>query len=60
MQGSIAYTPNEFDTCLEIIANKKINVTKYIDDYIKLEQAQEAFERLTSGKDSAVKIIFKP
>lgn len=60
MQGSIAYTPNEFDICLDLIASKKINVTKYIDDYIKLEQAQEAFERLTSGKDSAVKIIFKP
>ena len=60
MQGAIAYRPKEFDECLQLIASKKINVTKYIDDSIKLDQAQEAFERLTNGKDSAVKIIFKP
>ena len=60
MQGAIAYRPKEFDECLQLIASKKINVIKYIDDYIKLDEAQEAFERLTNGKDSAVKIIFKP
>ena len=60
IQGAIAYTPEEFDTCLKLIANKKINVTKYIDDLVPLEAAQESFERLTSGKDSAVKIILKP
>lgn len=60
MQGSIAYTPIEFDKCIDLISGKKINVTKYIDDFIKLDEAQEAFERLTSGKDAAVKIIFKP
>lgn len=60
MQGAIAYTIEEFDTCLNLIETKKINVTKYIDDFITLEQAQEAFERLTNGKDAAVKIVFKP
>lgn len=60
VQGAIAYTPCEFDTCLRLIADKKINVLKYIDDYITLDKAQEAFERLANGKDSAVKIIFKP
>lgn len=60
VQGAIAYTKEEFDTVLKLIADKKINVIKYIDDYIALEQAQEAFERLTSGKDSAIKIVFKP
>lgn len=60
IQGAIAYTPAEFDTCLQLIASKKINVTKYIDDLVPLEAAQESFERLTSGKDAAVKIIFKP
>ena len=57
---AIAYTEDDFDTTLKLIATKKINVTKYIDDFIKLDGAQEAFERLTSGKDAAVKIIFKP
>lgn len=60
VQGAIAYTAHEFDTCLKLIAEKKINVTKYIDDLLPLEAAQESFERLTSGKDSAVKIILKP
>lgn len=60
LKGAIAYTEEEFDTCIKMIAEKKINVTKYIDDLVPLEKAQESFERLTSGKDSAVKIIFKP
>lgn len=60
VQGAIAYTPDEFDTCLKLIAEKKINVTKYIDDLVPLEATQESFERLTSGKDSAIKIILKP
>lgn len=60
IQGAIAYTPHEFDTCLKLIANKKLNVVKYIDDLVPLEGTQEAFERLTSGKDAAVKIILKP
>ena len=60
LQGAIAYTTAEFDTCLKLIAEKKINVTKYIDDLVPLEAAQESFERLTNGKDAAIKIIFKP
>lgn len=60
LKGAIAYTEEEFDACLKLIADKRINVTKYIDDSVPLNKAQESFERLTSGKDSAVKIIFKP
>ena len=58
--GAIAYTEDEFDTTLKLISDKTINVVKYIDDFISLDDAQKAFERLTSGKDSAVKIVFKP
>ena len=60
MLGAIAYTAQEFDTCLNLIATKKLNVTKYIDDLVPLERVQESFERLTSGKDSAIKIVIKP
>ena len=60
MQGAIAYTPHDFDTCLKLIADKKINVTKYIDDLVPLEAVQDSFERITSGKDAAVKIVIKP
>ncbi len=60
MIGSIAYTPKEFDNCIELIANKRLNVKKYIDDVIPLEKAQEAFLRLTSNESDAVKILFHP
>ncbi len=60
MQGAIAYTEDEFDTVIDLIDKKKINVLKYIDDKVSLDKAQESFERLTSGKDPAIKIIFKP
>lgn len=60
LQGAIAYTELEFEKCLELISQKKLNVKKYIDDKIQLGKAQNAFERLTSGTDDAIKIIFKP
>ena len=60
IQSAIAYTTVEFDTCLKLISEKKINVTKYIDDLVPLEAVQESFERLTSGKDAAIKIVIKP
>ncbi len=58
--GAIAYTEKEFETCIDLISHKRINVKKYIDDVKPLEKAQESFERLTSGKDDAVKIVLHP
>ncbi|MGN1379025.1 MAG: zinc-binding dehydrogenase [Bacilli bacterium] len=60
MKGSIGYTEFDFDNVIELIKEKKIDVLKYIDDIIPLEKVQDAFERLTSGKDDAIKIIIKP
>lgn len=60
MQGAIAYTEDEFEKCLDLIDKKIIDVKKYIDDIVPLEKAQESLLRLTSGKDDAIKIIFKP
>ena len=58
--GDIAYTEKEFDSCIELIANKKINVDKYISKIVGLDEGQQSFETLTSGKDSAIKIILRP
>lgn len=58
--GAIAYTEKEFETTIELIANKTIDVNKYIDDKVSLEEVNASFERLTSGKDDAVKIIINP
>lgn len=58
--GAIAYTKEEFKTCIDLIANKQIDAMKFVDDIISLEEVQKAYERLTSGTDSAVKILVDP
>lgn len=60
MLGAIAYTVKEFEDCLRLISEKVIDVSKYIDARVSLDKAQESFERLTSGNDDAIKIVFKP
>ena len=60
IQGAIAYTKEEFKDCINLIANKKINVMKFVDDIVPLADTQIAYERLTSGKDDAVKIMVDP
>lgn len=60
VQGAIAYDYNEFKSCIDLIANKRIDVTKFVDSVVPLEEVQHAYERLTSGSDSAVKILVDP
>ena len=60
IKGSIAYKPAEFDTVIKLLADKKINLEKFIDDVVTLDDIQGAFERLTSGLDDAVKILVDP
>ena len=60
IKGSIAYKPSEFDMVIKLVAEKKINLEKFIDDIVVLEDVQHSFERLTSGSDSAVKILVDP
>ena len=60
VQGAIAYTKEEFQTCIDLMANKQIDVERFVDDIVSLDRVQESFERLTSGTDSAVKILVNP
>ena len=60
IKGAIAYTKEEFKNCISLIANKKIDVMKFVDDIVPLEDTQKAYERLTSGSDDAVKIMVDP
>lgn len=60
LQGAIAYTYNEFKSCIDLISNKKIDVLKFVDDIVSLNEVQKSFERLTSGNDEAVKILIDP
>ncbi len=60
VQGAIAYTYDEFKTCIDLMANKKIDVMKFVSDIIPLADTQKAYERLTSGTDDAIKILVEP
>lgn len=60
MLGAIAYTELEFEDVIRLISEKRLDVCKYIDARVSLDKAQESFERLTSGQDDAIKIVFKP
>ncbi len=58
--GAIAYTKEEFGKCIDMIANHEIDVDKFISKEITLEEVQNAYEELTSGKSSSIKIIVDP
>lgn len=59
LKGSIAYSEFDFDKVLELIKNKSINVVKYIDKVVSLEEVQSSFIDLSSGNTDKVKIIVK-
>lgn len=58
--GAIGYTSQEFQKCIELMSEKKINMLKFVDDIVPLEQVQASYERLTNGNDSAIKILIDP
>lgn len=58
--GAIAYTVEEFEDVIDMIANKEIDVLKFVDDIVSLEDTQKAFERLTSGTENMIKILIDP
>ncbi len=58
--GAIAYTREEFEQCITLMSERKIDALKFVDDVISLNDVQHAFERLTSGDDNAIKILIDP
>ena len=60
LKGAIAYTPKEFKQCIDLMADRKIDTLKFVDDIVGLEGVQHAFERLTSGDDNAIMILIDP
>lgn len=60
LQGAIAYTEEEFRTVIDLISNKKIDVMKFVDKVVSLDEVQDAFLELTSGESSTVKILIDP
>ncbi len=59
MKASLGYVPDEFDLALKSIADKILHVDTLINKTISLEEVQESFETLASGKSSDVKAIIE-
>lgn len=57
---AIAYTKEEFTTCLDLMSKKLIDVKKFVSKTVGLEGVQGAFEELTNGKTSSIKILIDP
>lgn len=60
LQGTIAYTKDEFETVIELMSNKKINAKKFKSGEVGFDKVQESYEKLLSGKGNAVKILVDP
>ncbi|MGN1371318.1 MAG: zinc-binding dehydrogenase [Candidatus Coprovivens sp.] len=58
--GAIGYTYDEFVNCIKLMADRQIDTLKFVDDIVGLHDVQNAFERLTSGDDNAIKILIDP
>lgn len=58
-KGSKGHNYNEFKTVARLVADKKINIKKYITTKFKLSEVQAGFERLKKGNGSDVKAIIE-
>lgn len=58
--GAIGYTKAEFERSVKLMSDRVIDTLKFVDDVVGLNDVQNAFERLTSGNDSAIKILIDP
>ena len=57
--GSYGYTKPEFEEVAEMIADKRIDVTKYIGKKFKLREGQQAFDHAMDRSVLPSKIIIE-
>ena len=58
--GAIAYKFDEFGKCIQMIANKEIEVLKFVTKEIGLNEVEDAYKDLTSGNSNEIKILVDP
>jgi threonine dehydrogenase-like Zn-dependent dehydrogenase len=58
-RSALGYLPKEFDLALDFIADKRLNVSKYISRTICLDEVQGSFECLSSNTSADVKILIE-
>lgn len=60
IKGAIAYTKEEFQTCIDLMAKKKIDVLRFLSKIVGLSDVQSSYEELTSGISDSIKILVDP
>jgi threonine dehydrogenase-like Zn-dependent dehydrogenase len=60
IKGSLGYSREEFDACIDFIQRKKLDLKPFAEETCKLEDIQQAFEGLDKGDAPAVKVIVTP
>ena len=56
----LGYFIKDFDTCLDLISKKEINVERFVTKICGFDDAQNAFSELASGKSQDVKVVIRP
>ena len=60
IKGVNAYEVPDFEIVIDLMASKRIDMLKFVDDVVGFEEVQKSYERLSSGADAAVKILVDP
>lgn len=60
IMGSFGYSLPDFQMSIDLMSRKIIQTERFIDYRVGLDGVQEAFERLSSGTSSDVKILIQP
>jgi 2-desacetyl-2-hydroxyethyl bacteriochlorophyllide A dehydrogenase len=58
-RSALGYLPEEFDSTMDYIAGKRLNVGKYISRTICLDEVQSSFECLSSSASADIKILIQ-
>jgi len=60
IKGSHIYTKEDFDTAMQILVDRKIDLQRTITHHVKFDGLVEAFEMLADPQNTAIKIVVQP
>jgi L-iditol 2-dehydrogenase len=60
IQGSYAYTPEEYREAVRLINEREVDVRPLIERSVALDDATAAFRDLAAGRDQSVRVMVEP
>lgn len=60
VQGSITYTSLDLERGIQLLAQKRVDVSFLISEQRALGEIQSCFERLSAGEEGIIKILLTP